>query len=66
MKKLTLGFMVFALAAATLFTTSCKDDDDEEDSKISELSASVKDGKFSTSLQVSIRQNRQAMQAHRN
>lgn len=49
MKKLTLGFMAFALAAATLFSTSCKDDDDEEDSKISELSASVKDGKFSTS-----------------
>lgn len=31
MKKLTLGFMAFALAAATLFTTSCKDDDDEEE-----------------------------------
>ena len=40
--------MLFALAAATMFS-SCKKDDDEEDSKISELSASVKGGKFSTS-----------------
>lgn len=48
MKKLTLGFMAFALAAATLFTTSCKDDDDEEDSKISNLSASWNGGSFST------------------
>ena len=47
MKKLTLGFMLFALAAATMFT-SCKKDDDGE-SKISSLSATMRDGKFSTS-----------------
>ncbi|MCQ2974447.1 MAG: hypothetical protein MJ211_06500 [Bacteroidales bacterium] len=32
MKKLTLGFMAFALAATTLFSTSCKDDDDDDNS----------------------------------
>ncbi|MBO4372996.1 MAG: hypothetical protein J5826_08710 [Bacteroidales bacterium] len=48
MKKLTLGFMLFALAAATMFS-SCKKDDDKEDSKISNLSATLKGEKFSTS-----------------
>ncbi|MBO7596842.1 MAG: hypothetical protein J6T70_07340 [Bacteroidales bacterium] len=41
MKKLTLGFMAFALAAATLFSTSCKDDDDEEDNgSLAQITAS--------------------------
>ncbi|MBR4215953.1 MAG: hypothetical protein IKR94_11635 [Bacteroidales bacterium] len=54
MKKLTLGFMLFALAAATMFS-SCKKDDDDDDnedigSKVSTLSASWNGGSFSSSL----------------
>ncbi|MBP5502088.1 MAG: hypothetical protein J6Y24_04775 [Bacteroidales bacterium] len=35
MKKLTLGFMLFALAAATMFS-SCKKDDDDDDNGLLE------------------------------
>lgn len=50
MKKLTFGFMAFALAAATLFTSCNKDDDDDDDSsKTSILSATLsKTESFST------------------
>lgn len=48
MKKFTLGLMLFALAATTMFT-SCKKDKDDDDNQISNLSATVKNGeKFST------------------
>ena len=46
MKKLTFCLMALAMAASTVFT-SCGDDDD--DNPINSLSASVKDGTFSTS-----------------
>ena len=60
MKKLTLGFMAFALSVATMFSSCHKDDDDDDDNnestvsdnnenKISELSATVNDGVFKTS-----------------
>lgn len=52
MKKLTFCLMALAMAASTMFT-SCGDDDDDDDNnapvKIMDLSASVKDGSFSTS-----------------
>ena len=55
MKKLTFCLMALAMAASTMFT-SCGDDDDDDDNnnnnaleKINSLSASVKDGSFSTS-----------------
>lgn len=48
MKKLTLGFMLFALAAATMFSSCKKDDDGDDDSKLSNLSATIKGSKFST------------------
>ena len=49
MKKLTLGFMLFALAAATMFSSCKKDDVDDDDSKIHNLSATLNGEKFSTS-----------------
>lgn len=45
MKKLTFCLMALAMAASTMFT-SCDDDDDNP---VNSLSASVKDGSFSTS-----------------
>ncbi|MBP5368607.1 MAG: hypothetical protein J6Z01_09175 [Bacteroidales bacterium] len=50
MKKLTLGFMLFALSAATMFSSCNKDDDDDDDNKLSTLSASWNGGSFSSSL----------------
>jgi hypothetical protein len=54
MKKLTFCLMALAMAASTMFT-SCGDDDDDDDNnggvleKLNTLSATVKDGSFSTS-----------------
>lgn len=49
MKKIL--FSLTALALCAMMFTSCKKDknDDDEDSKVSELSATLKDSKFSTS-----------------
>ena len=49
MKKFAFSLMALALAGSMLFTSCHKDDDDDDDSSISELSATVNDGKFSTS-----------------
>ncbi|MBO4372303.1 MAG: hypothetical protein J5826_05165 [Bacteroidales bacterium] len=46
MKKLTLGFMLFALAAATMFSSCKKDKDNDE---VHYLSATLNGEKFSTS-----------------
>ncbi len=48
MKKLTFGFMAFALAAATLFTSCSKDDDDDDDVKgLASITATINGEKFS-------------------
>lgn len=39
MKKLTLGFMLFALAATTMFSSCKKDDDNNEDSGMASITA---------------------------
>ncbi len=40
MKKLTLGFMLFALAAATMFTSCKKDDDGDNSGSMAQITAS--------------------------
>lgn len=49
MKKLTFGFMAFALAAATLFTSCNKDDDDDDNSlkNLASITATINGEKFS-------------------
>ncbi|MBO7464042.1 MAG: hypothetical protein J6T96_15760 [Bacteroidales bacterium] len=49
MKKLTFCLMALAMAASTVFTSCGDDDDDDNNNPINSLSASVKDGAFSTS-----------------
>lgn len=49
MKKFTLGLMLFALAATTMFTSCKKDKNDDDESKVHNLSATLNGEKFSTS-----------------
>ena len=64
MKKLTLGFMLFALTAATMFSSCNKDDDDDDNQGMASLYATGDiefDGtaaaKFTTGMGISIEAN---------